>query len=448
MNAFYDQIDACNPDLNAMVNVLDRDRALGLARAADTLRANNPDQCGALHGLPVAVKDLVDAEGFPTTFGYVPFKDAVATQDAPTIARMRAAGALIIGKTNVPEFGLGSHTYNWVFGTTRNPYAADRSAGGSSGGAAASLACGMLSVADGSDMGGSLRNPASFCNVVGLRPSIGRVPGAREFGWFGRLSTLGPMARQVDDVSLLLSVQAGWDASDPLSLAGDGSEFLPSIKPSTSRLRLAVSADFNGIPVDHEVQTIITAAAESLAENGCTVEPACPDMNGAMDVFQTQRAASLATLGHRLERTVDNWREYTKESAIWNIEQGYALNADAIIRSEIERTRIYQRVVRFFEDYDALLLPAAQVPPFDAELDWVHEINGEQMPTYLDWMTVCCAISITGLPAISVPAGFTRAGLPVGLQVVGPPQSDLALLNLAHRFEQINNFALRRPSVA
>lgn len=444
MNACYDRIERYNPHINALVNVLDRDQALERAHQADRDRAAGA-RLGPLHGLPMAAKDLCDAAGFPTTSGFSPFRSRMAHQDCELVARQRAAGALIIAKSNVPEFGLGSHTFNALFGTTRNPYAPDRSAGGSSGGAAAALACGMVPLADGSDMGGSLRNPASFCNVVGLRPSIGRVPDERPMGWLARLSTPGPMARTVSDTALLLSVQSGHFAADPLSLSQPGHVFCGTLARDMSKLRIAWSTNLGHLPVDEEVATVIEQAAATFAELGCHVEEACPDLHSAMAVFHTQRAAALAVLGRDLEAAVPDWRDHAKDTAIWNIERGLAVTAGQLIDAETERTAIYRRAATFFDRYDALLLPAAQVPPFPAEHEWVSEVAGQPMHDYIEWMTVCCAISVTGLPAISVPAGFTAGGLPVGLQIVAGPHDDLGLLQIAHEFEQATLLHQRQP---
>lgn len=444
MDACYDRIEALNPTLNAIVNLLPRAQALGLAAEADRLLASGTP-VGPLHGLPMAPKDAVAVAGFPTTFGFAPYRDRIARQDDLLAARQRAAGALFIGKTNMPEFGLGSHTFNGLFGLTRNPYDLERSAGGSSGGAAVALATGMLPLADGSDMGGSLRNPASFCNVVGLRPSIGRVPDHRPMGWFGRLSTCGPMARTVADAALLLSVQAGYDAGDPLALAQPGHLFDGTLGLDLAGLRLAWTPDLGLTRVDPEVVAIIETATAVFRDLGCRVEHACPDLAGAMEVFQVQRAAALAVTGRELEATLPDWRNHAKDTAVWNIERGLALSADEVLRSEAERTRIYRHAVEFFDTYDALLLPAAQVPPFPAEQDWVREVDGQAMATYIDWMTICCAISITGLPALSVPAGFTASGLPVGLQIVAGPHEDLRLLQIAHGFEQATQHHRRLP---
>ena len=447
MNAYYDRIEAINPGLNALVNLLPREDAVALARESDATTATSAS-AGALHGLPMACKDLVDVKGFPTTFGFVPWANRLATRDSPVVARQRAAGALFIGKTNMPEFGLGSHTFNSLFGTTRNPYEPTVSAGGSSGGAAAALASGMLAIADGSDMGGSLRNPASFCNVVGFRPSIGRVPDDRPLGWFGRLATVGPMARNVADAALLLSVQAGPSLDDPLTLEDAGSRFRSPAEKSLDGLKVAFSPDLGHVPVDPEVVEICSAAARVFEDLGATVEPACPDLSRAMEVFQVQRAAVLAATGRALDASLPDWRKHAKDTVIWNIEQGFALTAEELIASEVLRTSIYRDVCGFFDHYDVLLLPAAQVPPFPAQMSWVEEINGQRMETYIDWMTVCCAISVTGLPAISVPAGFTPAGLPVGLQIVGGPRQDLALLETALAFESATSHASRRPDPA
>jgi amidase len=396
----------------------------------------------------MAPKDAVEAAGFPTTWGFVPLRDNIASRDDVLAARQRAAGALFIGKTNMPELGLGSHTFNDLFGRTANPYDPERSAGGSSGGAAVALATGMLPLADGSDMGGSLRNPASFCNVVGLRPSIGRVPDVRPMGWFARLATPGPMARTVSDAALLLSVQAGPCHDDPLSLGQPGHAFAGTLARDLHGLRIAWTPDLGILPVEPEVVNVIESAAGTFRDFGCVVEQACPDLSDAMDVFQVQRAAALAVTGRAMQRQVPDWREHARDTAVWNIDRGLALSSEELLDAEVARTRIYRRVVAFFERYDALLLPAAQVAPFPADVDWVRNINGQPMDTYIDWMSVCCAISVTGLPAISVPAGFTPRGLPVGLQIVSGPHDDLGLLQLAHEFEQATLHHRRRPDSA
>ncbi len=446
MRETYRRIDAINPQVNALVNLLPEADACQLAERADAVPVA---ERGPLHGLPMAPKDGVDVAGFPTTQGFRLFADNIAAQDDSQAARLRAAGAIFIGHSNMPEFGLGSHTFNSLFGRTLNPYDLTKTPGGSSGGAAVALATQMLPLADGSDMGGSLRNPASFCNVVGLRPSIGRTPLSRGMAWFARLTTTGPMARTVAETALLFSVQAGPDPADPLTLAEPGHTFLDAlVAPEDLRgWRIAYSPALHDLPIAPEVANVIAKAADTLANLGASISRSAPDLSRAMDVFQVQRAAALANLGNALDQTLPDWKAHAKDTAIWNIEKGQALGAAEILQSELIRSRIYAEVARFFADYDALILPAAQVAPFDNDLDWVHEINGQAMPTYIDWMTVCCAITVTGLPAISVPAGFTANGLPVGLQIVGKPRGDLQVLQLAHAFEQATQFHRQVPAI-
>jgi amidase len=450
MEATYERIEAVNPRLNALVNLRPRADALALAVEADRVPSGARS---ALHGLPMAPKDLGDVVGFPTTQGFVPFRNRIAAADGRMQARLREAGALFIGKSNTPEFGLGSHTFNSLFGATLNPWNPERTPGGSSGGAAVALASGMLSLADGSDMGGSLRNPASFCNVVGLRPSIGRVQARGPATWFGRISTGGPMGRTVADTALLFSVQAGPDELDPLTLSEAGATFRDAASEASvaslrdQPLRIAYSANLHGLPIAREVAEVIARAPAVFEELGWAVEEAAPDLSGAMEVFQTQRAATLSNLGRQLDTDVPDWRSHAKETAIWNIEQGFTLTSEAVMRSELARTQIYAEVAQFFDKYDALILPAAQVAPFPIETDWIREINGVELPTYLDWMTVCCAVSVTGLPAISVPGGFTSDGLPVGLQIVGKPRGDLKLLRIAAAFEAATEHHLREPGI-
>ncbi|MEM7004072.1 MAG: amidase [Pseudomonadota bacterium] len=442
----YKRIAAINPQLNALVGLLDETQAMTLAAAADAMPVA---ERGPLHGLPMAPKDAVEVAGFATTWGFVPWANNIARNDDGLAARMRSAGAIFIGHSNMPEFGLGSNTFNSLYGRTANPYDVSKTPGGSSGGAAVALASGLLPLADGSDMGGSLRNPASFCNVVGLRPSVGRMPNNRGFGWLARLGITGPMARNVADLAFLFSIQAGPDLSDPLTLPESGETFLDALEaPADLRgKRIAYAPHLHGVPVDAGVISVMDQAAATLAELGASVEPACPPLTGAMEVFQVQRAAGLATLGNNLDRTIPDWRQHAKDTAIWNIEKGQQLTADDIYQAELARTQIYAGTADFFQTYDAVLTPAAQVVPFDAEQEWVTEVDGQNMDTYIDWMTICCAITVTGCPAISVPGGFTPAGLPVGIQLVGKPRGDLALLQLAHCFEQATQHYLTKPTV-
>lgn len=446
MTEIYDRIDAVNSTVNALVALLPRDEAMVLARVADETPIAHR---GPLHGLPMATKDAVEVAGFAATWGFVPWANNFPQQDDGLASRMRAAGAIFIGRSNMPEFGLGSNTFNSLYGATHNPYDLSKTSGGSSGGAAVALATGMLPVADGSDMGGSLRNPASFCNVVGFRPSIGRMPYTRGFGWFGRLSTTGPMARTVADTTLLFSVQAGPDIKDPLTLPEPGSYFLDALVPADdlAQTRIAYAPTLHGLPIAPEVMNVMQQCADVFSNLGAQVTETSPELAKAMDVFHVQRAAGLATLGNSLDRTLPNWRDHTKETAIWNIEKGQNITAAEIIQSEITRSTIYGHIAQFFEQFDAIILPAAQVPAFSQQHEWVNEINGVSLDSYIDWMTVCCAITVTGCPAISVPGGFTDEGLPVGLQIVGKPRGDLDLLRLAHAFEQATEHYLRKPSV-
>lgn len=448
MENVYARIAALNPRLNALVDLIPQEQAMALAATADAVPIA---ERGPLHGLPMAPKDAVAVKGFTTSWGYRGFSENIEAQDDELAQRLREAGAIFIGHSNMPEFGLGSHTFNQLYGHTYNPWDLSKTPGGSSGGAAVALAADMLPLADGSDLGGSLRNPASFCNVVGFRPSIGRMPFSRGFGWYGRMVTTGPMAKNVRDTILLFSVMAGPHGSDPLTLADPGTTFLDALEPLESpdlgRLRIGFSKDLGGLPIDPEVTEITATAAATMERMGATVVERAPDLKDAMEVFQVQRAAGLRLLAKRLENIDPNWRDTIKETARWNIEKGLTLTADELMNAELKRSALYSRVAEYFEHYDALIIPAAQVPPFDANLDWVSEINGVAMPTYIDWMAVCCMISATGLPSISVPGGFTRQGLPVGVQLVGKPRGDLALLRIAAAFESATTHGERQPNL-
>jgi amidase len=400
----------------------------------------------------MAPKDAVAVKGFATTWGFPGFAGNIEPSDDELARRMRAAGAIFIGHSNMPEFGLGSHTFNELYGNTYNPYDLSKTPGGSSGGAAVALAADLLPLADGSDLGGSLRNPASFCNVVGFRPSMGRMPFNRGFGWFGRMVTTGPMAKNIPDTVLMFSIIAGPDRSDPLTLSDPGITFLDALTPLDDKelkdLRVGFSTDLGSLAINPEVAQTVRDAASSMESLGAHVVEAAPNLDGAMNVFQVQRAAGLRLLAKRLETISPDWRGMIKDTARWNIDKGLALTADELMQSELQRTVIYRRISRFFEEHDALIIPSAQVPPFDATLDWVSEINGVNMPTYIDWMAVCCMISVTGLPAISVPGGFTQNGLPIGVQIVGKPRGDLELLRIAHAFEAATEHGLRGPSLS
>lgn len=423
-----------NPEINAVVS-LDVDRARAGADAADRYQAEG-GRLGALHGLPFAFKDTHAAAGWRTTYGSPLRADHVPDEDELIVERVRRAGVVVIGKTNVPEFAAGSHTFNPVFGTTRNPHDPTRSAGGSSGGAAAALASGMVPLADGSDMGGSLRNPASFCGVVGLRPSLGRVPEWPLYNQWETTSTGGPLARTVGDLALLLGVQAGPDPRAPHALGDPGRVFAQPLPPGTGALaglRVALSVDLGGaFEVDDEVARVVEASAATFTAAGARVTAAHPDLREADDTFRTLRAWHLqAKLGPLLAAHPGE----IKQSLADNIRLGETLTGADVARAYTQRTTLSERMRLFFDDHDVLVLPVSQVPPFPVEQEFPTEINGRSMTSYLDWMRSAYLITVTGCPAIAVPAGRTADGLPVGVQIVAPHGADRRLLEVAAAFE-------------
>ena len=440
LDAFLEQIERLNGQVNAIVTLRAAEELRAEAAATDRRRAAGAE-VGVLQGLPMAIKDLSLTRGLRTTFGSLAYRDFVPTSDELYVERFRRAGAIIIGKTNTPEFGAGSQTFNAVFGATRNPYDPTKTSGGSTGGGAAALACGMLPVADGTDLGGSLRNPASFCNVVGFRPSPGRVPrlNARPGDTLG---VHGPMARSVSDVAWLLSVMGGPDPRDPLSLPELGEMFLAPLERSFRGARIAWSENLGRYPVEPAVTRVCNGARPVLERLGCDVASDEPDLDGVDELFQTLRAQGYAA-SHR--RDLERHRPLLKDTVVWNIERGIALTDADVARAAAIKTALDARITAFFERYDFLALPVAQVAPFSVDTQWVREIAGVPMPTYIDWMATCYAISCTGLPAISVPCGFTPEGLPIGLQIVGRRGRDLDVLQLAHAFEQATRHSLRRP---
>ncbi len=438
LEAFLGQIERLNPVVNAVVTL----DAEGARRSAQALDRARPDPQQPLYGLPIAIKDLAMTRGMRTTMGSPIYRDFVPDFDELFVSRLRAAGAIIIGKTNTPEFGAGSQTFNPVFGATRNPYDTRLTCGGSSGGAAVALACGMLPLADGSDLGGSLRNPAAFCNVVGFRPSPGRVPSWPKQFSSDALAVQGPMARSVGDLALLLSAMAGPDSRVPVSLPEPGAVFRAPLAAAPAGARVAFSADLGGHPVAPEIAAVLEATLPVFEDLGCRVSRAEPDLHDAGEIFRVLRAWMFLA---RSRQDYENHREQMKDTLVWNIEQGLALTASDVAEAEIRRSALIARVEAFFGDYDFLLCPVTQVAPFPVEQEWVREINGIPLQSYLDWMGVCCDITVTGLPAISVPAGFTAAGLPVGLQIVGRRWQDLELLRFAHAFEQATGWARQRP---
>jgi amidase len=436
------RIAEVNPDVNAVVS-LDEDRArVGAAEADDWLARG--EEIGPLHGLPHAFKDTHEVAGWRTTFGSPLRAEHVPRRDELVVERIRAAGVVTIGRTNVPEWAAGSHTFNPVFGTTRNPYDLSRSAGGSSGGAGAALASGMVPLADGSDMGGSLRNPASFDNVVGLRPSVGRVPAWPAMNAFELTSVGGPMARNVEDVALLLSVMAGPSRRAPMSLETPGRAFAPPLHGSLQDVRVALSLDLGGAyQVDDSVAAVVAAQADVLGAAGAVVEEAHPSMSGADAAFRTLRAW---VFHHRFRSLLAKRPDDFKESLADNIRLGADLTGEDVARAQQQVTSLHERMRVFFETYDVLALPVSQVPPFAADQEYPDSINGVPQDSYLDWMRSAYLVTVTGCPAISVPAGFTPDGLPVGLQLVGPHRAERRLLEIAHAYEQATRVGDRRPT--
>jgi len=440
MEAHLAQIERINPQVNAIVTLLP-EQAMDQAAVADEALAHG-EEVGPLHGLPVAHKDLHLTKDIRTTFGSPIFRDFVPEHDALIVERLKEAGAITIGKTNTPEFGLGSQTFNEVFGETCNPYDGTKTCGGSSGGAAAALACGMLPIADGSDLGGSLRNPANFCNVVGFRPSPGRVPTWPTLaGWFP-LAVQGPMARTVEDTALMLSTIAGPDPRAPIAITQEGSLFRRPLARDFKGVRVAWSRDLGDLPVDPRVTAVIDGQRHVFESLGCVIEDGEPDFTDADEAFKTLRAWLLELNFGELMKTS---RERMKDTAIWNIEEGVKLSGPQIGRAERKRTELYHRVREFMDTHEFLVLPVNQVPPFDLKERYVEEINGVKMATYMDWMKSCYYITVTGHPAISVPSGFTSEGLPVGVQIVGRHQDDWGVLQLAWAFEQATGFWRQKP---
>jgi amidase len=441
MQAHLDQIARVNPIVNAIITLLP-DRAMEGARAADALLARG-HAVGPLHGLPIAHKDTTATKGIRTTQGSPLYRDFVPEENALIVERIQSAGAIPIGKTNVPEFGAGSQTFNTLFGTTLNPYDLSRTPGGSSGGAAVALATGMHPIADGGDLGGSLRNPGGYCNVVGFRSSPGRVPRIdSSMAWFD-MTVDGPMARTVGDVALLMSVIAGPDRRSPIALDEPGTLFARPLERDFRGMRVAWSRDLGGLPVDPRTTAVLEAQRGVFADLGIEVIDAEPDLRDADEIFHIYRAWNFES-GHGAE--LDNHRDQLKDTVIWNVEQGRALSGPDIGRAMRLRSDLYRRVQEFFQDYDFLLTPVSQLPPFPADVPYPTEIAGAPMATYIEWMRSCSRITVTTHPAISVPAGFTPEGLPVGLQIVGRARDDWGVLQLAHAFEEATGFWQRRPT--
>ncbi len=444
MTAFLDQIDRHNPAVNAIVALQDRGALIRQATERDA-QAKRGDWLGPLHGFPHAVKDLEPVKGIVSSRGSPIFRNFVPAADSLMVERLRRAGVIFIGKTNTPEFGLGSHTYNKVYGTTLNPYDVTRSAGGSTGGGAAALALRMVPLADGSDFGGSLRNPAAWNNVLGLRPSFGRVATAGEDVWTPGLSVNGPMARSVPDLALLLKVQSGHDPRAPLSMEAislNVDDLLANIKG----IRIGWLGDFGGFtPCEPVVLDTCRAALKQFEALGCVVEDAAPDMplesvwQALLKLRGWNAVGNLAELYNAPEK-----RALLRPEAIFEIESGLKLTAFELRAASVVRSQWYSAIRRLFARYDILMAPGAQIMPFDARLEWPHEINGIAMRTYHEWQKGQFLITMSGCPSLAVPAGFSPQGLPIGIQIVAPIYREQACLQLGHAFTQATKLTATR----
>ena len=445
MSAYLDHIERINPLVNAIVALRDRDALVAEAKEKDAQIARG-EAAGPLHGLPFAVKDLFPVKGMRTTMGSLVLKDFIAPADNVMVTRQRKAGAIIIGKTNTPEFGLGSHTFNAVYGATRNAYDQSRSAGGSSGGAAVALALRMLPLADGSDYGGSLRNPAGWNNVFGFRTSFGRIPADGRDAWLPSMSVLGPMARDIRDLALLLSVQSGYDDRVPLSMDANPAIFQAPLETDLKGKRIAWLGDFNGaIPYEAGVLELCRSALRVFESLGCIVEEAVPDYpvdkvwQAWMKLRAWQSGGNL--LGFYRDPAK---RALMKPEAVFEVESGLKLSAFDITAASAVRTEWYGVVRAFFERYDYLVAPTAQVFPFDVDLHWPSEIAGQQMTTYHEWMKGMLPITMAGCPTLAVPAGFNAQGLPMGIQIVAPNHAELACLQLGFAYDEATRWSARQ----
>jgi amidase len=445
MAAYLDHIERINPHVNAIVSLQDRGALMREAKHRDEALARG-EYMGWMHGFPQAIKDLAATRGIRTTQGSPILEHFVPEEDAIHVERIKRAGGIVIGKTNTPEFGLGSQTYNPVFGTTRNAYDVAKTSGGSSGGAAVALALRMLPVADGSDHGGSLRNPAAFNNVMGLRTSYGRIPAAVPDGFNASLTVPGPMARTVPDLARFLSVMAGYDARAPLSIEEEPARSVAPLEREFRATRIAWAGDFGGyLPFEPGVLDLCRQALRAFERLGCIVEEAWPDypIEQVWDNWQILRAWQA---GSKLKIFYADPRKRSlmKPEAQWEVENGLKLTAFEVFDASAGRTAWYDAVRRLFERYDLWIVPSAQVFPFDADIHWPTEIDGRPMDTYHRWMEVMIPVTMSGCPALAVPAGFNAAGLPTGLQIVAPNHGELACLQLAYAYDQATGWVSKR----
>lgn len=433
LDAAEARIAAANPAINALPTLcFDRARQ----------RAKNVKRTSLLAGLPITIKDLTDVSGVRTTYGSPIYADHVPAQSNLLVERLEANGALVVAKANTPEFGAGAHTFNPVFGITRNPWDTRLSASGSSGGSAAALAAGLVWLAEGSDLGGSLRTPAGFNAVVGLRVSPGRVARGPAALPFDVLGVNGPMARNVADIALFLDAMVGDDPRDPIAMPAPATPFAAAVKRPTAPKRVAFSPDLGIATVEPEIAAVCRKAAAQFAKLGSVVTETSPDFSGAYEAFQVLRAMRFAAAREPLLR---EHRDKLKPELIWNIEEGLKLTGPDIARAERTRAALVKRMAAFFQDYDVLIAPSMQALPFPAEKIYVDEIAGKKMKTYIDWITVTFAITVTGCPALALPAGFSAGGLPIGLQIVGPPRSEARLLAAGKLLEDRLGIAAQLP---
>jgi len=446
MQMTLERIAHWNPQSNAIVSLQEPELLIAQARQRDAELARGLSR-GWMHGLPQAIKDLANVQGLRTTLGSPLMKDFVASEDGLMAQRMKAAGAIVIGKTNTPELGLGSHTFNEVFGATRNAWDPGKTAGGSSGGAAVALAQRLLPVADGSDFMGSLRNPAGWNHVFGMRPSQGRVPlWPAQDAFIAQLATEGPMARHVCDLALLLSTQAGAHPNCPLSLSEDPAVFARSLDNDPQDQRIGWLGNLQGyLPMEEGILDVCQAALASFSRMGCHVEEATLGM-APEQIWQMWLVWRQALVGARVAPFLVNPanRALLKPEALWEYDQSLGLTGAQLMAASASRTRFYQSMLQSFEKFDVLAIPVAQVWPFEISLRWPQSIAGHAMDTYHRWMEVVIYATLAGLPSISVPAGFGANGLPMGLALIGKPQGDLALLKLAHAYEMANEAMVRQ----
>ena len=441
MKAHLSQIASVNARVNAIVTLVDEEQLLREAQLADDALAKG-NWLGPLHGLPIGVKDLNATKGIRTTYGSPLLKDDIPKTDCLLVEREKKAGGIVIGKTNVPEFGLGSQTFNPVFGATRNPYDLRKTCGGSTGGGAVAVVCGMVPLADGSDYGGSLRNPPNFCNAVGLRPSPGRVPNTpADLAW-QTFSVSGPVARNVKDCAFFLSVLAGPDERIPISIEQPGSQFVQQLAGRDFKgVRVAMFRDM-GLPWEPEVKEAIRAQGKVFESIGCVVEEAEPDYVDANECFLAWRHWTIESrFGNLIATKGDQLNEYIH----WHVEEGRKLTGPYLSRLEMKRSALYQRVRGFLDKYEFFVLPVNQVLPFDVTQHYPTEINGVRMDNYLSWMKSACYITTTGNPAASVPCAFSKSGLPIGIQIVGRNHEDWGVLQMAFAFEQARNLEKKKP---